>query len=756
MIVRVFNTYYGIRTIVFYYIGPDDVLFFLFEQGVRMGCSFGSFGFDLCIHPVLRGISDLPSEAERPDKVVLRALTDDFPMAIPPPLSSSPQDVRDFYSRILNLFKGASDLLHRHTGGSFNILKCSLLLHTDHPPIPSDMPDFPFETVRDGIILAGAPVGTDAFIHRHFDKELSDFASKSAKLAQLHPQLATRILKDSLIPAYQYLFQLTPPALVQEHARQFDQTVEELMITSVLQPQHRPPPVSCSDSRLSIGKMILHMPVKHGGLGLKSFRLLSYTAFWSSLACCVASGDPGLTAHSGALAHAATSAHGLLSRHLTAHGDFASKASSFLPHDPLTALRPEFYKQVLSTTTHLQKALSDVVEAAQLAAVKRAVFNSQGSNPSFRHDWTALFSHGANRSACLFARLNYPSNRMESDDFVDLARFVCLLPQLPHMLNADHHPQLDYHAERCSLLRHTHYGPPLQDSQCLLDLHGAHARSNCPSTKAGVAAAHTGLKHALTSSGIQAGMYDKNEPTHEALLGVFTSSACAKLFPDRTTQATSERACRLVEESFRIRAMPFDQARQDRQAELDHTVASLPAATGLRLDVMLRQPPSSREPPLWLDMATVHPLADSNMGRERARTQRAMAEFIRDPVSSASAGLRRQPSLQATVNFKKLKYASLVRAATLQANARREKAPVFVPLVVSTLGQVHGLQTVSSILGSAYIRKLELLGPRSDGVEPDDLARDFKRNLRESVLVQTAKGFAQSLRMAGLPYGRPG
>ena len=125
-------------------------------------------------------------------------------------------------------------------------------------------------------------------------------------------------------------------------------------------------------------------------------------------------------------------------------------------------------------------------------------------------------------------------------------------------------------------------------------------------------------------------------------------------------------------------------------------------------------------------------------------------------MSSASAGLRRQPSLQATVNFKKLKYASLVRAATLQANARREKAPVFVPLVVSTLGQVHGLQTVSSILGSAYIRKLELLGPRSDGVEPDDLARDFKRNLRESVLVQTAKGFAQSLRMAGLPYGRPG
>ena len=363
----------------------------------------------------------------------------------------------------------------------------------------------------------------------------------------------------------------------------------------------------------------------------------------------------------------------------------------------------------------------------------------------------ALFSHGAKQVSLSLRTLTDPANRFESSDFVS-----CLLPQLPHMFNLEDHPQLDYQVERCSLERHTLRGRPLADQQQLLDLHGAHARSNCPSTKAGVAAAHTGLKHALTAGGIQAGLTDKNEPTHVALLGTFTADTCARLFPDRTSQAASERSCQLVEDTFRIQGMPHGPERHELQAVLDQKVANLPPATGLRLDVMLKQPASAAKPPLWLDVATVHPLADSNMPKERARTLRAIAEFLRDPASAPSASLRTQPSLQNTVNFKKLKYRSLIRAATLQSNSGWEKAPIFAPLVVSTLGQIHGIQTVSSVLGEAYVRKLKLLGPRSDGVDPEALARLYQRSLRQSVLVQSAKGFVQSLRMAGLPYVRPG
>ena len=69
--------------------------------------------------------------------------------------------------------------------------------------MPSDMPEFPFET------SVGGPRSGPRTTRRHFDKELSEFITKSTKLTQLHPQLATRLLKDSLIPAYYHLFQLT-------------------------------------------------------------------------------------------------------------------------------------------------------------------------------------------------------------------------------------------------------------------------------------------------------------------------------------------------------------------------------------------------------------------------------------------------------------------------------------------------------------------------------------------------------------------
>ena len=51
---------------------------------------------------------------------------------------------------------------------------------------------------------------------------------------------------------------------------------------------------------------------------------------------------------------------------------------------------------------------------------------------------------------------------------------------------------------------------------------------------------------------------------------------------------------------------------------------------------------------------------------------------------------------------------------------------------------------------AAYLRKLELHGPRSDGAQP----ATYKRDLRQSLLAAVAKGFAQLLRAAGLPYSR--
>ena len=76
-------------------------------------------------------------------------------------------------------------------------------------------------------------------------------------------------------------------------------------------------------------------------------------------------------------------------------------------------------------------------------------------------DWMSLFSHGSDRSSCLFGRLTDLGNRFEAHDFVDFVRWVLLLPQLPHLFNEEQHPNFDYHIGKCHLDRHAKTGPPL-------------------------------------------------------------------------------------------------------------------------------------------------------------------------------------------------------------------------------------------------------------------------------------------------------
>jgi hypothetical protein len=107
-------------------------------------------------------------------------------------------------------------------------------------------------------------------------------------------------------------------------------------------------------------------------------------------------------------------------------------------------------------------------------------------------------------------------------------------------------------------------------------------------------------------------------------------------------------------------------------------------------------------------------------------------------------------------NFKTMKYKRLTQTAALEVDsgARTGRAPVFIPLVVSTLGQMHGFRTLAGFMCSSYHRKLLREEPRSDGVEAATLVAGFKADLRASTLVAVGRGFAQSLLAAGRPYKR--
>ena len=105
-------------------------------------------------------------------------------------------------------------------------------------------------------------------------------------------------------------------------------------------------------------------------------------------------------------------------------------------------------------------------------------------------------------------------------------------------------------------------------------------------------------------------------------------------------------------------------------------------------------------------------------------------------------------------DFKALKYKSLVHAFNLQVEAgdRLSGRALFVALVVSTLGQMHGFRPLADAVGASYARLIEDEGARHDGLGPDTLVPRLKTKLRQRILTAAARGFARSLRAAGRPY----
>ena len=138
----------------------------------------------------------------------------------------------------------------------------------------------------------------------------------------------------------------------------------------------------------------------------------------------------------------------------------------------------------------------------------------------------------------------------------------------------------------------------------------------------------------------------------------------------------------------------------------------------------------------------------SKIGLKQARA----AHHHRDPVTTTfPPDLRACPATSKVAAFKRNKYKALELAGRRQCENgdRLGGLPQFVPLVVSTLGQFHGLRPISTTLCAAYRRKLEAEGPRHDDSTPAELVTAFKRALRTSLLVAVARGQAQAMLATG-------
>jgi hypothetical protein len=129
-----------------------------------------------------------------------------------------------------------------------------------------------------------------------------------------------------------------------------------------------------------------------------------------------------------------------------------------------------------------------------------------------REDIVLAHAHNDRIPEVLRAPLSNPLNRWEAGGFIAFLRFYLTIPQLYRLGNEEYNKTLGYEAERC-------LGTHIKDrSRSLLDLHGNHANSGCPSAAYALAGRHKAMEHAVEDFGNQAGCIVRvNPPIHQLL-----------------------------------------------------------------------------------------------------------------------------------------------------------------------------------------------------------------------------------------------
>ena len=172
--------------------------------------------------------------------------------------------------KILN--KGASKV-----GLSFTNDKAQVLLPKDWVPTSVDsLP--PGLTVRSntfsdpalrGMEVVGAPVGSADFCSSFVRNTLNEMLSNAESLINLHPQCATKILRDCVCPAPAYLAQVCHPSLTREHLSDFDDRVWNLWLRILGGVQGEE--LRCCPDVLARSRLRAFLPCRFDGAGLRSW-----------------------------------------------------------------------------------------------------------------------------------------------------------------------------------------------------------------------------------------------------------------------------------------------------------------------------------------------------------------------------------------------------------------------------------------------------------------------------------------------------
>jgi len=733
-----FHKYYGKRAGNFYLIG-DTLRVAWNEEGTRIGCKFGSWGFGITIQDlyeevqrILDSSSVLPDGS--PDHSFIKAATDDAVVLI-----RADPDKRDALFERVTLVNGVmkkeAELIGLQYPSVPDTAKSVLLLPRGWEPpaegaVPSNLavvsdmdPDF----TRQGIVIAGAPIGSADF-QRHFAAEkFASYMKVFSSLPDLNAQIASNLLRNSICLAPAYLTQLCPPSITNDFCEAFDAKAFETLIRCIGGTELS----MCAEGIQRAFERFL-TPSSLGGAGFRSCARNNNAAWAASVAACAALGDPNFDYGRQFLVSEALLVQAKLVQQL---GSLDAASELLDVSDSSSLATSDFYSE---PRANLQKFLSLTIATRHLKDFIQSdsLHITDSERQRFAEDGPAfaeLFS----------ADLANTNTRSSSASFSINARRFLILPAKKTKIGEVVTLNCGCDQQMCGKT----------DGICpgkSLDPFGKHS-TQCNHGTGSLNASL--LEKRLDKCAREAGTkHPSQQPsTYQLTGGVFTPDELRFCFAGKQTE--SQAASRLQKALNLLNALSIQG--EERSAAVIEAKQAIP---GVQCD-----PSQKNKNPnngiIHFDL--LFPALDSNVMLivDHARVHDACNTYAPAMLNAA----RKQRKGELAVDFedssafrnrrtqKNTKYKHLMELITrLALDHRLDFQPKFLFPLITPNGRINrDMALLQNFLVETHKVSLEREGPRADGKTTKELTLKFRKYLKTSIFFSVLEGTAMEMHNQG-------
>ena len=360
----------------------------------------------------------------------IKAATDDVIVV----LKVTPDDEKMLYHHINAVCSNLEEKSQK-VGLSFKNDKAQVLLPKNWQPRPELLPPgiaVLSNTSEDpklrGMEIVGAPVGAPEFCTAFAEKTLKRMLRESETLVKLHPQCATKILKDCVCAAPAYLAQVCHPSITKEHLLHFDDRVWDLWL-QILGGVGGDSPGLCSLG-LERSRMKAFLPSRLNGVGLRSWDRTADFAWFASVASCISQQDEDFHFARRFLKTQSESAYSIALEAIGGPSYLALSDYEIIPIDEPQVLSDSTYFVDLFKDFPKLRLQKEMLNLANIEAHKKFVNFVEHIDTSEAILIESMKRQEVSLLSTMFTvNLTQPDVRVTKPEFTSVARqFVCLPP----------------------------------------------------------------------------------------------------------------------------------------------------------------------------------------------------------------------------------------------------------------------------------------------------------------------------------------